>query len=95
MAGVFCLFLCNSGHYCTKINIEVFQFPTSLQSNFKRMLQEITTKSDVNRYRIQLMHDNLLFYCNLLAFLIPKEETTMDFLKCIHNFFHPIQKKQC
>lgn len=60
----------------TVLNTEVFQFSTSLQNGFKRMLQEITTKKRRGEIPTQLVHDNLLFYCNLLAFLIPKEEIT-------------------
>lgn len=58
-------------------NTEVFQFSTSLQISFERILQEITTtKKKCGEIPTQLVHDNLLFCCNLLAFLIPKEETT-------------------
>lgn len=64
----------------TVLNTEVFQFSISLQIGFKRMLLEITTKKKKKKrcgeIPTQLVHDNLLFGCNLLAFLIPKEETT-------------------
>lgn len=59
------------------LNTEVFQLSTSLQIGFKTMLYEITTKKKkCGEIPTQLVHDNLLFCCNLLAFLIPKEETT-------------------